>query len=85
VLLVLAVVQHITNVPLCATGAGESGKSTIVKQMRIIHHGGFDERERRSWKNIIFHNLIDAFLEILELMKNQHTLLEDSENVVRIC
>ncbi|KAJ7016333.1 guanine nucleotide-binding protein alpha-3 subunit, partial [Mycena alexandri] len=26
-------------------GSGESGKSTIVKQMKIIHQGGFEERE----------------------------------------
>ncbi|KAF8183304.1 hypothetical protein K438DRAFT_1430561, partial [Mycena galopus ATCC 62051] len=26
--------------------SGESGKSMIVKQMKIIHQGGFDERER---------------------------------------
>lgn len=29
-------------IPLVSVGAGESGKSTIVKQMKILHVDGFD-------------------------------------------
>jgi len=29
--------------PIIFVGAGESGKSTIVKQMRILHVNGFSE------------------------------------------
>lgn len=31
-------------------GAGESGKSTIVKQMKIIHNEGFSDEELRSFR-----------------------------------
>ena len=31
-------------------GAGESGKSTLVKQMKIIHSHGFTEDELYSFK-----------------------------------
>ena len=34
-----AVLMHVT----CSTGAGESGKSTIVKQMKLLHVDGFSE------------------------------------------
>ena len=32
------------------TGAGESGKSTVVKQMKIIHGDGYNQTELRSFK-----------------------------------
>ena len=31
-------------------GAGESGKSTLVKQMKIIHNDGFTQQELQSFK-----------------------------------
>jgi len=39
-------------------GAGESGKSTVAKQLKIIHMGGFDEDEKKSYIPIIFTNII---------------------------
>lgn len=31
-------------------GAGESGKSTILKQMKLINHGSYTAEERDSYK-----------------------------------
>lgn len=31
-------------------GAGESGKSTVVKQMKIIHGDGYQREELESYK-----------------------------------
>lgn len=52
-------------------GAGESGKSTIFKQMKVINQDGYSETERREFKGIIYGNvftsmkvLIDAFEKI---------------------
>ena len=35
---------------LVCLGAGESGKSTLVKQMKIIHNDGFSPHELQSFK-----------------------------------
>ena len=47
---------------LLLLGAGESGKSTIVKQMRILHVNGFTESEKRQKIEDIKKNVRDAIL-----------------------
>ncbi len=41
-------------------GAGESGKSTIVKQMRILHINGFNDKERKEKVADIRRNVRDS-------------------------
>jgi guanine nucleotide-binding protein subunit alpha, other len=52
-------------------GAGESGKSTVIKQMRIIHTGGFHDDERQQTKAVIYSNMIVAFRVLLEIMETE--------------
>jgi energy-coupling factor transporter ATP-binding protein EcfA2 len=40
-------------------GTSESGKSTIIKQMKIIQ-GGYDERERNEYRMAIYKNVLDC-------------------------
>ncbi|KAK2559762.1 Guanine nucleotide-binding protein G(s) subunit alpha [Acropora cervicornis] len=54
---------------LLLLGAGESGKSTIVKQMRILHDvNGFTEQEKRQKIEDIKKNIRDAILTITGAM-----------------
>jgi len=48
------------EIKMLLLGAGESGKSTVLKQMKLIHHGGYNEQERDSYKEIIFSNTIQS-------------------------
>ncbi|KAK0249918.1 Guanine nucleotide-binding protein alpha-2 subunit [Friedmanniomyces endolithicus] len=41
-------------------GSGESGKSTIVKQMKIIHQNGYTQDELKLYRHTIYKNLIDC-------------------------
>ncbi|KAG0206249.1 Guanine nucleotide-binding protein alpha-2 subunit [Mortierella sp. GBA30] len=41
-------------------GSGESGKSTIVKQMKVIHQGGYTREELATFRLTIYKNLIDS-------------------------
>ncbi|ODV84209.1 hypothetical protein CANARDRAFT_201684 [[Candida] arabinofermentans NRRL YB-2248] len=42
------------QVKLLLLGAGESGKSTVLKQMKLLHKGGFSHQERLQYCNIIW-------------------------------
>lgn len=47
---------------LLLLGAGESGKSTIVKQMRILHISGFNEKEKKEKISDIRRNVRDSIV-----------------------
>ncbi|XP_041083254.1 guanine nucleotide-binding protein G(t) subunit alpha-2 [Polyodon spathula] len=57
------------TVKLLLLGAGESGKSTIVKQMKIIHQDGFSKEECLMFKTIIYGNILQSILAIVRAMQ----------------
>ena len=65
---------------LHSSGAGESGKSTILKQMKLIHGGGYTAREQESFKEIIFSNTVQSMRVILEAMQNMGISLKVDAN-----
>lgn len=67
------------EVKMLLLGAGESGKSTILKQMKLIHEGGYNVQERRAFRAIIFTNLIQSIKSILKAMDTLNIPLENPE------
>jgi guanine nucleotide-binding protein subunit alpha len=65
-------------------GAGESGKSTVLKQMRLIHTKGFQTAERKQWKVTIFNNLLHAIQVIFGAMEEQEVDFAHEGNIVRL-
>ncbi|KAI9303506.1 G-alpha protein [Cunninghamella echinulata] len=57
-----------SEIKMLLLGAGESGKSTILKQMKLIHDGGFTSEERESFKEVIFSNTMQSMRATLEGM-----------------
>ena len=66
-----------------APGAGESGKSTVLKQMRLIHTKGFSTSERKQWKVTIFQNLLHAYQVVFGAMEEQEVDFAYAGNIVR--
>ena len=58
------------KVKLLLLGAGESGKSTIVKQMRIIHGAGYNSSDCIQYRRIVYSNTIESLCTILHAMKH---------------
>ncbi|MBZ3877346.1 Guanine nucleotide-binding protein G(i) subunit alpha-2 [Sciurus carolinensis] len=52
------------------SSAGESGKSTIVKQMKIIHEDGYSEEECRQYRAVVYSNTIQSIMAIVKAMGN---------------
>ncbi|XP_010873352.1 guanine nucleotide-binding protein G(i) subunit alpha [Esox lucius] len=56
------------EVKLLLLGAGESGKSTIVKQMKIIHEDGYSEEECKQYRVVVYSNTIQSIIAIIRAM-----------------
>lgn len=63
-------------VKILLLGAGESGKSTFLKQMRIIHGQEFDKKALLDFRDTIFENVIKVhFRKVLNNNNNNNLLL----------
>ena len=59
------------EIKLLLLGTGESGKSTFIKQMRIIHGQGYSPEDRRGFIKLIYQNI---FLSMQTMIKATETL-----------
>jgi len=72
------------EIKMLLLGAGESGKSTILKQMKLIHEGSYSRDERESFKEIIFSNTVQSMRVILEAMESLDLPLDDQRAVYHV-
>ncbi|CDH50559.1 g-protein complex alpha subunit [Lichtheimia corymbifera JMRC:FSU:9682] len=71
-----------TEIKMLLLGAGESGKSTILKQMKLIHDGGYTPEERESFKEVIFSNTIQSMRVTMEAMHDLGIPFRNPENEI---
>lgn len=64
------------------TGTGESGKSTFIKQMRIIHGSGYSEEDKRSFIKIVYQNIFMAMNAMIRAMDTLKICYKDPNNEV---
>eukprot|EP01103_Thecamoeba_quadrilineata_P021583 TRINITY_DN996_c0_g1_i1.p1 TRINITY_DN996_c0_g1~~TRINITY_DN996_c0_g1_i1.p1 ORF type:complete len:352 (-),score=52.24 TRINITY_DN996_c0_g1_i1:103-1158(-) len=59
------------SVKILLLGTGESGKSTLAKQAKIIHDTGFTPDERDSIVRTIISNVMEGILTLVSLVKRE--------------
>ena len=65
-------------------GTGESGKSTFIKQMRIIHGTGYSEEDKRSFVKLVYQNIFMAMHSMIRAMDTLKIQYRDKRNEVRL-
>lgn len=75
--------EYESEVKLLLLGAGESGKSTIFKQMRIINLSDYSDDEKSEFKEIIYSNVITDIYNLVEGAKKLNIEVKYSEEFLK--
>lgn len=65
-----------------ASGTGESGKTTFIRQMRIIHGRGYSEEERKAFAKCIYQNILTAMTAMTGAMATLRIPYSNPQNEV---
>nr|XP_003702528.1 PREDICTED: guanine nucleotide-binding protein G(q) subunit alpha isoform X6 [Megachile rotundata] len=66
---------------LLLLGTGESGKSTFIKQMRIIHGSGYSDDDKRGFIKLVYQNIFMAMQSMIRAMDLLKIQYGDSSNI----
>jgi len=67
---------------LLLLGGSDSGKTTFLKQIKIIYGTGFTDEERRHFRLVIISNIINSIRILILAMKIFSIPYENQENEV---
>ncbi|EPS99657.1 hypothetical protein FOMPIDRAFT_1024123 [Fomitopsis schrenkii] len=73
------------QVKVLLLGSGDSGKSTILKQMRLIHRVPFSPQEVESYRQLVFNNLTHGMKYVIDAMDEMElSVLPDHEDFIQM-
>ncbi|XP_076329642.1 guanine nucleotide-binding protein subunit alpha homolog isoform X1 [Tachypleus tridentatus] len=74
--------KHIIRreVKLLLLGAGESGKSTFLKQMKIIHGHNFDEETLKEFRIVVYQNIVKGMKVLVDARNKLNIPWENVRN-----
>ncbi|XP_045418560.1 guanine nucleotide-binding protein subunit alpha-14 isoform X1 [Lemur catta] len=72
---------------LLLLGTGESGKSTFIKQMRIIHGSGYSDEDRKGFTKLVYQNIftaMQAMIRAMDTLRIQYVCEQNKDNAQMI-
>ncbi|XP_039622786.1 guanine nucleotide-binding protein subunit alpha-11-like isoform X1 [Polypterus senegalus] len=79
--------QESHGIKILLLGTGESGKTTFIKQMRIIHGDGYSSEQCQAFKRLIYQNIYTAMksmVQAMDTLKLSYILPGNEENARRL-
>lgn len=64
------------------SGTGEAGKSTFIKQMRIIHGQGYSDKDRAEFKVQVYRNIYMGMQILIDAMDHLKISYSNPESKV---
>ncbi|XP_039268927.1 guanine nucleotide-binding protein G(i) subunit alpha-2-like [Styela clava] len=68
------------QIKLLLLGAGESGKSTVAKQMVILHKEGYSKEECVKYRTVVHGNTMQAAATLIKAMEALEIQFDEKEN-----
>ncbi|KAL7837006.1 hypothetical protein SRHO_G00267170 [Serrasalmus rhombeus] len=78
------------SIKVLLLGAAEAGKSTIMKQMKILYRGGFSKEEQLEFRAVIYRNILQSALSVtsgmeqLQIKYDSPTATEDGKKLQKL-
>ena len=72
--------QYKKEIRLLLLGTGESGKSTFVRQMRILYDKGYTDEERKSYVRLIHQHIYYSMQSMIQAMDSLEIKYEKEKN-----
>ena len=78
----------IKQIKLLLLGAGESGKSTIFKQMRVLYGAPLTDAEKQEFTPVVYSNTIMSMKSLcaqaVTMENDKDILLENADNITMV-
>eukprot|EP01137_Pigoraptor_chileana_P010909 Opistho-2@61061 len=68
-------------IKLLLLGAGDAGKSTFAKQLRILHGDPYSEADLKKYRPVVMRNILQAVLQMIMAMKDLGVAFTDNSNL----
>lgn len=73
--------QNQKAIKVLLLGAGESGKSTILQQLKILHQNGFSKQELIDYTPLIYDNIIEIGKDIISARRKFNVQIDAGSSI----